>query len=152
MKKACNVPSEADWGDYGSDEDARYSYSKFFGRSIDEAKQRFENNVLEACDELRFMPETPFRYYILAFRNVVVSEKLLSNGNPADAASCFLDLILDKLTDSPHTILPILGELMPAVAYVSSNQKLFDADIDIYGDFLEKAESIEGHLRAAEQQ
>lgn len=147
MKSSCKIPSEREWGDYESDEDANYSHMKFVGKSLEDALPCFKNHVLEACDELRFMPGIPFRYYMLAFRNYVISKGLLSNDMASDATSSFLDLIVEKLAKSPESIRPILGELMPAVEYVANNQTLFNADKEIYGDFLDRLVGIKRHVQ-----
>lgn len=53
----------------------------------------------------------------------------------SDAASCFLDLIEEKLQHQPDYILPVMAELVPAILHVSSNQVPYNADINIYRDF-----------------
>ena len=87
------------------------------------------------------MPTIPFRYYMLAYRNYVLSPRLFSVGygfDAPDAASCFLTLIIAKLEEAPGDIAPIMEELLPAIEHVASNQKQYDADEDIYGSFPEK--------------
>jgi hypothetical protein len=55
----------------------------------------------------------------------------------ADAASCFLRPVLEKLEQEPARVGPIMPELIGAVEHVARNQSAFDADMDIYGDFLD---------------
>jgi hypothetical protein len=136
------IPSEQDWGNYKSDLDQKYAYQEFFGKNLDQAMSRFEQCVIEATDELRFMPSVPFRYYLLAFKNYVTSKQVLKSSMASDAASCFLNLIKKKLQEDPESIKPVMKDLLPAVEYVATNQKTFDADIDIYGDFTKELSEI----------
>jgi len=89
------------------------------------------------------MPELPFRYYMLGFRDFVMAGKF----DPlwaSDAASCFVGLVLEKLEKQPRHILQIMPELLPAVRYVAMNQSLFEASENVYGSFPEKLRRIEG--------
>jgi hypothetical protein len=128
------VPTEKDWGDYHSDLDQQYAYRLFAGHTNEEMQPHFRANVIERTDELRFMPEIPFRYYMIGFRDFVMAGDFEYEG--ADAASCFLRLVLEKLEREPACIRPIMPQLLEAVEYVARNQSAFNADTDIYGDFL----------------
>ncbi|HZV88613.1 MAG TPA: hypothetical protein VFF95_13770 [Candidatus Binatus sp.] len=137
------IPTEADWGDYQGDLDRAYAHKLFAGRSNQEMIPHFRRNVIERTDELRWMPELPFRYYMLGFRDFVMAGKF----DPlwaSDAASCFVGLVLEKLEKQPRHILQIMPELLPAVRYVAMNQSLFEASENVYGSFPEKLRRIEG--------
>jgi hypothetical protein len=95
----------------------------------------FRANVIERTDELPFMPEIPLRYYMIEFRDFVMAGDFEFEG--ADAASCFLRLVVEKLEQGPAGIAPIMPELLETVEHVARNQSAFDADMDIYGDFLD---------------
>ncbi len=136
-----NVPTEDDWGDYESDLDQNHAHSVFARRTNEEMQQFFRQNPIGLTEDLRWMPELPFRYYILGFRDVVIANQF-NSCDASDAASCFLGLILEKLEKNPRTIVPIMPELLASVEYVAQNQKLFDADEHIYGNFLEKLSRI----------
>lgn len=143
------IPSALDWGDFTSDRDVKYAHEQFFGKDLDEALIRIENHVLTACEDLRFMPAIPFRYYMLAFRNYLLDPRTVKSNSAPDAANCFLGLVLGKLSDSFDDIRPILSEIMPTVEYVAKNQVLFDADMDIYGDFTDKLAEIKQRVSEA---
>jgi hypothetical protein len=149
MTLIMRIPSEADWGNYEDDLDQEYGHRIFFGKNAEETIPLFERNVIERADELHFMPVIPFRYYILAFRNYVMSEDVLRNEMAPDAASCFLNLVKLKLRDDADSIIPVMGELMPAIEHVAANQSLYDADIDIYGNFSEKLMEIKRLMQAS---
>lgn len=136
------IPSEADWGNYQSDQDQQYVYKMFFGKNFEQVIPRFERNAIEACDELRFIAAVPFRYYLLAFASYMLSDLVLKNRMASDAASCFIGLVHEKLLSARDDIAPIIIDLIPAIEFVANNQSLFDADIDIYGNFKDKLDDI----------
>ncbi|MFZ6681757.1 hypothetical protein [Undibacterium sp. Tian12W] len=143
MKKILQIPTEEDWGEYKNDLDQKYAHKMFFGKNLAEARLLFEGAVIERTGELRFMPVIPFQYYIGAYCQYVTSPAVLNNRNASDAASCFLRLVESKLRVDPDSISPLMKELMPAIEYLAKNQVLFDADVDIYGDFNEIFSEIE---------
>jgi hypothetical protein len=140
--EAMLVPTEAEWGDYQADLDQNYAHKLFAGRTNQEMLPHFRRNAIERTDELRWMPEAPFRYYMLGFRDFVMAGELEHLG-ASDAASCFLNLVLDKLEKQPAYIQPIMRELLPAVRHVAANQAAFEASEGIYGKFAEKGARIE---------
>jgi len=139
--KPLSVPSEEDWGNYKADLDQKHAYSVFAGRTNAEVQPFFRRNPIERTDELRWMPEVPFRFYMLGFRDFVMA-KNFGFMNASDAASCFLGLVLEKLDKPPPHIIPIMPDLLPALEYLGQNQSLFQADESIYGNFLEKLSRI----------
>lgn len=136
------IPTEADWGDYGSDLDQEWAHGKFAGKSNDEMQQYFREIPIEAASDLRFMPEIPFRYYMLGFRDCIMSGEF-EPCHDSDAASCFLHLVVEKLESQPGHIVPIMPELLLAVEHVGRNQASFNADESIYGNFLETLKRIQ---------
>jgi hypothetical protein len=141
-QSAMRVPTEADWGNYEADLDQSHAHRLFAGRTNPEMLPRFRENVIERTDELRWMPEVPFRYYFLGFRDFVMAGEFnhLEAGN---AANCFLGLILEMLEKQPTYVLPIMPQLLQAIRHVAGNQTLFDANERIYGSFQEKSRLIE---------
>jgi hypothetical protein len=90
------VPTEAEWGDYQADLDQDYAHKLFAGRTNQEMLPRFRRNVIETTHDLPWMPEAPFRNYMLGFRDFVMAGEFEFLG-ASDAASCFLDLVQEKL-------------------------------------------------------
>jgi hypothetical protein len=120
-EKTMPVPTEEQWGDYQAELDQEYAHDLFAGHTNEEMQPHFYRNVMERTDELRWMPEVPFRYYMLGFRDFVMAGKFahLENSN---AASCFLGLIEEELESHHGHILPIMLELLPAIRYVGQHQ------------------------------
>ena len=140
--KSPSVPTEDDWGNYRADLDQNHAHSVFAGRTNEEMQPFFRQNPLAITDDLRWMPDVPFRYYVLGFRDFIMAKQFnLLDGS--DAASCFLGLVLEKLESHPMLIAPVMPELMPTVEYVARNQGVFKADEGIYGNFFEKLSQIQ---------
>jgi hypothetical protein len=135
------VPTEKDWGNYNADLDQRHAHSVFAGRTNEEMQPFFRRNVIEMADELRWMPEVPFRYYMSGFRDFVLARDFASL-EASDAANCFLELVLEKLERQAPHIFQMMPVLLPTVEFVARNQSLFEADEKIYGNFLEKLDKI----------
>lgn len=135
------IPTEEDWGAYNNNLDSKYAYKMFFGKSNQEMQESFKENVLARVEDLRWMPEKAFQYYMIGFRNYVMAGDF-GFYDEADASCCFLELIIQKLEEQPTHILPILPDLMKAAEHVGNNQSKYDADEDIYGNFKEKLNKI----------
>ncbi|MBF0368791.1 MAG: hypothetical protein HQL52_04960 [Magnetococcales bacterium] len=139
------IPTDGDWCDPQADEvmrlDQDYARKKMAGKSRGEVQCLFYENVLMCAEDLRWMPRVPFQYYVLGFRDYLLSEGI-NRDEMAEGADSFLNLVLDKLTHNPDFILPVMAELMTAVAYLCHNQAHFEADSGIYGDFLVRLNEI----------
>jgi hypothetical protein len=140
--KPRTVPTEEDWGNCQSDLDQEYAHRLFAGRTNAEIQCHFRSNVIGRTEDLQWMPEIPFRYYMLGFRDFLIAgdfgDKFASN-----AASCFLHLVAEKLENHPRHIMPIMPELLPTIEHVARNQAVFEADEHIYGNFLEQWKRIQ---------
>jgi hypothetical protein len=141
--KENRVPTEADWGDYKADLDQKWAHDMFAGHTNNEMRQRFYENVLEATEDLRWMPPIPFRYYVVGFGDFVLAREFQPGDDGSDAASCLIGLVLQKLDEQRDCIMPIMPELLPVLHYVTENQDSYGADVAIYGDFRERLQQIE---------
>ena len=133
------IPTEDDWNDYETDIDTKWAHDQYVGKSLDEVLPYFiVNNVLCAAEDLSHMPAIPFQYYVMTFKRLFLSESvrkdLLEKGEPADASSCFLNLVRNTLVTNSQLIMPVMNELMPVVNYVAENQDLFKVNRHIYGN------------------
>ncbi|WP_137940476.1 hypothetical protein [Chitinivorax sp. B] len=135
------TPSLQDWDEKNMDADCKYAFNKFFGVSNKEADVLFKKSPLAALEDIRSMPPKPFCYYLLAFRDYLLSgDHGFLNGS--DAASGYLNTIKEALENSPLVISEIMPELKASIVFLSNNQSYFDADPDIYGDFSIRAADI----------
>jgi hypothetical protein len=139
--KRLGIPTETDWGNYSADLDQNWAHQHYYGKTNEEMQKYFRNNPIEGASDLRFMPEVPFRYYMLGYRDYVMSGNL-GIREDASAADCFLSLVRDKLEKDPRYIVPIMSELLPAIEHVATHQEEFNAAEHIFGNFLERLERI----------
>ena len=134
------IPTEDDWNEYDRefvlDLDVNYARGQFFGKSNAEMLPQYKDHVLMRAEDLHWMPKKPFQYYVFGFRDFVRNGKF-GFYESSDAASAFLNLILQKLKEQPDHILPVVPELMNDVKYIASNQAIYEADADIYGNFMD---------------
>ena len=119
----------------------KYAHKLFFGKSVPEVIQHFtvSGRCIERADELLFMPRKAFQYYVFAFAEYLRSEE--SIGEP-DAASPFMNLLLNREKKDPGSVMEIYDDLFPAIDFVASNQGRFDANPEIYGSFREKGDAL----------
>lgn len=135
------IPTDQDWENYKSDLDAKYAHGIYFGKTNSEMLPLYKDHVLSRSEDINWMPKKPFQYYILGFRDYVIARNFCFY-ECSDAASSFLLLILNKLEKQPDFILPIYSELASAIEFIAKNQSLYEADLEIYGDFLEHYSKI----------
>lgn len=143
LNAALRIPTSQDWEDHPEDLDWAYARKIFFGKSLEQAMPLFAENPIERAEELRFMPRAPFQYYIRAYARYLMLPEAQHKGEPYSAASCFLNLLEDKLKQGAAYVTPeLLRELLPALEHLAVRQQAFDADVDIFGDFTEQARRI----------
>jgi hypothetical protein len=133
------APSRAEWGDL-EDFEVRSGFKLFGGKTIEEAMPSFIGNPIERAAELRRAPRPVFNYYIFCFANFLCAPE--SEGE-SDSASCFLRLVLDRITSQPGSVDAVYTRLKTAVDAVAERQPFYDADTDIYGSFGDLREKIE---------
>ncbi len=134
------VPDKVDWTGYKEELAVRHLHKLALGKTIDDIQQYFEGaRAIERADELLFAPRAVFQYYVFAFVKFLLSE---SGEGESDAASPFLSLLEQRENKDPESVSEIYSDLAEAVDFVASHQGYFDADVDIYGSFKERAERI----------
>ena len=134
------IPTRDDWGDLRIDHEVAFAFGLFGGSTCEEAKPLFVENPIERAAELRCAPAAVFNYYVFCFVHFLQSPEARG---AADAASCFLELVRDRTRSDPTGIAEIYPKLEPALDWVATRQTFFDADVDIYGSFLELHQEID---------
>ena len=133
--KLPEIPEAKDWEGYQEDLDVKYAYKLLFGKSIAEVMHHFACSPIERADELLFMPRKAFQYYVFAFAEYLRSEESIGE---SDAASPFLNLLVNREEKDPGSVMEIYDDLYPVIEFVASHQERFEADPKIYGFFREK--------------
>jgi len=140
MTKKLKIPDKSCWQGYEADLDVKYMYNLFYGKSIDDVQQYFgDGRSIERMDEMLFAPRCVFQYYVHAFAKYVMSDKATGD---SDSASPFLTLLEEREKKDPGSVKDIYGSLSETVEFIADHQENFAADVNIYGDFRERANRI----------
>ena len=141
LKKSIpKIPQEEEWRGYEQDLDVINLHRLFFGKSIDDVQQYFGDGwSITRMDELLFSPRPVFQYYVHAFAKYAMSH---SAAGDSDTASPFLSLLEAREERDPGSVKAIYESLSETVDFIASNQEYFDADVEVYGDFEERAKQI----------
>ena len=134
------MPDEAAWAGHEEDLDVRYAYRLYFGKTTDEVMYDFREHVIERALELRLAPRPVFQYYVFAFVDLFASPG--ESAEQADCASVFLEMLRDRERADPGSVAELYAELRPTVEHVANHQAIYDADLDIYGDFRDLATEL----------
>ena len=141
------IPTETDWRDlpaYIGDEtrdDIHYMYEKFVGKQWTELREYFLGGAISRAFELASCPPRVFQYYVQAFVDYILSNDAKEDSG---AASSFLEMMDWRLggEEDYKSVIEIYPPLGKCVDFIGSNQEWFDAPVDIYGSFSDKAEHI----------
>jgi hypothetical protein len=138
--RALSIPTEKDWVGYQNDFDAVDFHAIAFGKSNEELQEYFGKRGTLRFDELLRLPRPVFQYYIFGFAQLVTSPTAKGD---SDSASIFLALLETREEEDPGCVRQIYGDLSRTIAFIAANQEYFDASVDIYGSFSERAKKIE---------
>lgn len=135
------IPGKQEWGNpVEEDLDAHYAYHNFYGKSLSEAEQMFQQNALHFQEDLGAMPAIPFNFYVMAFITYIISD--YAEGD-ADGASAFLRMTHWQTKQRGELISEeVASAMLAASASVVQRQSFFDADTTIYGEFSEHYKAI----------
>ena len=131
-----DVPSKDDWEEAWTGLDEACAFRNFFGKSLADAHRLFVQCALVYQEDLVYMPEKPFKYYVRAYIHYMRSEK--SKGD-SDAANCFLGLVETRLRDHPEWLEANWNQIDPILHRIANQQEdFYAASPSIYGDFAKK--------------
>jgi hypothetical protein len=135
-----NIPGAEEWVGYKDDVTARNAHAFWFGKSLDDMQPYFGGGqAIQRGQELLYMPQPAFQFYILAFAQYVMSGPAIGD---SDAASSFLGFLTAREKRDPGSVSRIYDRLQPTIEFVAESQARFSAEHDIYGDFREKAAAL----------
>ena len=135
MKRA---PRSTEWGALIT-LDEKWAFEKFNGKTQEEAQDLFKENAIYYQEALWHMNKIAFRYYIIPYINYLKTD---DSKLDSDGASCFLSTIKFVATNNLEYFIGIEEVVTDAVTYISKRQHYYDAPIDIYGDFEQRAQEI----------
>jgi hypothetical protein len=149
MHSTGQIPTAAEWEwgegeqcpDYWQD-DYEYYREKFLGQGVEAMIAYLNINPIDAKGALFCMPQIPFRYYVFAYKILLLGrERACDRFDELEVrwiADGFLWLLKMKLEVAPEAILPIMDELMPLAEYVAARQEFFGAGEEYFGSFPDK--------------
>jgi len=141
-----NSPNQVEWGKIDKNSlDENCAYEQFYTKSFNESVAMFERNALYYQEDLTYMPTKPFNFYVKAFVKYILSDKAKGD---SDGASSFLSMVEWKLKTEIDIIPNDIEQLLISTSKeISNNQQFYEADKDIYGDFLKKYDKIKQYER-----
>ncbi|MFC0018333.1 hypothetical protein [Roseibacillus persicicus] len=69
------IPTKTDWKESWLGLDEAAAFKNFYGKDLKEALQLFEQCAMSYQEDLIYMPEVPFKYYVRAYFRFLASEK-----------------------------------------------------------------------------
>jgi hypothetical protein len=134
------IPDDRDWSpEFFEDADDEWAYQKLFGKTSNEALMQLKSNSLAYTENLGAMPKAAFRFYFKVLVEYLLSED--SKGDPSAADGAF-GLIKYDIQSGQNRCLELKAYLPTILREVANRQDFYDADIEIFGNFKEMAESI----------
>ena len=134
------IPSKDDWEEAWTGLDEACAFRNFSGKSLTEARALFVQSAITYQEDLVWMPEKPFKYYVRAYIHYVSSQQ--SRGD-SDAANCFLGLIETRLRDHPEWMDETWDRIDSVLRRIADQQEEFyDASPHMYGDFSKKVDRL----------
>ena len=130
-----NIPSESDWRSEPWCIDTPDAYKHFQGKSRKDAVELFVENALCYQEDIMFMPEVCFRYYIHSYIDYLCSEQSVGC---SDAASCFFGIVEVRKDDIVRADSDLWKRILDMLKRLASHQSWYAADTKIYGNFIER--------------
>jgi hypothetical protein len=140
-------PGEGSWSGHEGNDDSTWAYRRFHGKNENQAFELFDADVIESADNINFMPNEAFKYYLVALARYVDRLNFDSADNAAAATSCLFGYLEENTKSRPVVVSEILPIILPVLQRLASEQKDHDMPIDIYGDLVQRAEGLEEACR-----
>ncbi len=143
------IPDKDDWEAAWRGLDEGCAFRNFYEKSLKEALALFQQCAVVYQEDLVYMPESPFRYYVRAYIYYLASERSRSD---SDAANCFLMLIETRFRDHPDWLDCSWSRIVPVLQKIAEQQEdFYDANQTIYGDFGKRVRRLLDNQTKAEQ-
>ncbi|MCP4774496.1 MAG: hypothetical protein GY880_09675 [Planctomycetaceae bacterium] len=131
-----SVPTESDWRSEAWCLDAEYAYRIFNGKTHSDATKLFQEHAIGRQEDVMFMPNACFPYYFNVYMDYLLSSDAKED---SDGASCFFSLVDFKRPEIKSLDEWLIKKTIKTVAHIGKNQVFYDADVDIYGSFHDRA-------------
>ncbi len=131
-----DIPTEADWSTDSWGLDTLYAREHFFGKSLEEAFELFVEDALCYQEDVMFMPNACFRYYLHAYMDYLWSEQ---SADAADAANCFFSVVGLRAEDIRDSEPGLRQRVEALLRRLADRQAWYGADEQNYGSFKQRA-------------
>ena len=147
------IPTEEDWNNWKDDpppseailDGINFAKEYYIGKSRDQITSQLDNHFSLYCDYLYDMPKNVFQYYIFALEKHISSipNRKTTLDDRDYHASTFINIIEYRTENNQESLKEIIHNMLPSLEFIVENQeKIYDLDIDIYGDFKVKLQKI----------
>lgn len=134
-----HIPTEIEWRSVPWCLDIPYAYDHFFGKTLAEAIQLFEENAIYFQEDLMWMPKPCLSFYLDAYIDYLLGD---SSAGDSDGASCFFWLIEIRHLEIGSFDRATISRTRQVLERLATRQSWYAADVEIYGDFRERAKSM----------
>ncbi len=138
------VPSDVDWGDL-SDRDIAYSYEYFGGRSNSDMQAEYKKNINERCINLKWMPETVFKYYIYGLKDFIETADFGLFAKTSSVQWLF-DIFSEKAKLQEDVIKGVFPDFQDLMELIIDNYQDYELDIESRDDMQKKLKIIKLNL------
>ncbi len=101
MNQNAMIPNKKDWEEALKSLDGVYAFKHFNGKSLQQAEDMIDKVAELYCEDFKWMPEQPFKFYLLAYLKYLRSNKSEYNFY---ASISFLGLIEYIVDYRPHWV------------------------------------------------
>jgi hypothetical protein len=132
----------------GENLDEKSAVEHFLGKGQREATALFHKNSLHYLDDLMWMGDKAFAFYLPAFLDYLRSADVKQN---PDDLNHLIGIIEFRLEHEPHSITIASETILSAIDYCLENYAAFKVNSGIYGDLNAKLLELRGHVAKARE-
>ncbi|PCI96811.1 MAG: hypothetical protein COB14_09760 [Alphaproteobacteria bacterium] len=147
------IPTEEDWNNWKDDpppsktilDGINFAKEYYIRKSRGQITSQLDNHFSLYCDYLYDMPKNVFHYYIFALEEHISSipNRKTTLDDRDYHASAFMNIIEHRAENNPKSLKEIIHNILPSLELIVENQeKIYDLDIDLYGNFKVKLQNI----------
>ena len=138
------LPTAKEINPIPEDLDGQFALRHFLGKNLEEAEALFRENSLRYQEDLMWMGAIAFRFYVQAVINYIHSESATGD---ADIINCFAGILEFRLEHEEKELQLIASLLADTCAYIITCKERFDLEIDVYGDFRGRYQTLQQQFK-----
>ncbi len=119
------LPTERDFDPYGGDLDAQVAWRNFGGLTLEQARQRFEENPLYYQEDFMFMGPRAFVYYFSVIEGYLLATIQCDEYDDRQAWILAHVLCQQLTNDATSSVVTLAARIRSLAGFVRSNLQLF---------------------------